>query len=459
MENEGRHQFAGTNRTFGEWLKVHAALASVLVLICSLTPRLFLTTRAEPMDLLRPDSYTFITPALSLLEHGAFLNSHKEPEVSRTPGYPAFMAALMMLVGKDIVGEDLGKFVIVQTTIVSWSVVFLYWLGCRILPPVMAFTGSLLAAFSPWNAVLAGVPMADGLFMLLLAATFLAIKLVEDSRELTHALWGSAMVGLLTSAAVLTRPFQGLVILMGGGLLLRYGPGRKGACLVFTIMMLTAITPLYLWQVRNIHEAQFNGLTDLPGRAVWEYLASRVKQELTGENRFDIQRAIMLEEDTWDLSVQEADQERWRRAKAVFLEHPALTVYCFLRSALEHMVHPSPNILTSARLNFRGDYWALGLLWGVFVSLAFIGWRGIGKVEAGLGSIDRGWLAMLLVVCLLITLASGIAYGAGSRFRASLELIVPLLAGVGVIRIICSFKGTRVPLDSTIGRPGAIKPR
>ena len=128
--------------------------------------------------------------------------------------------------------------------------------------------------------------------------------------------------------------------------------------------------------------------------------------------------------------------ERWRRAKAVFGEHPILTVYSFTLGAVEHLVHPSPDILASARLNFYGDYWLLALLWGGYLILAYIGWQCKETVSWDTGSIDHGWLVTVLVVCLSLTFASGMTMGAGSRMRAPLELIIPLFAGVGLVRVI-----------------------
>ena len=75
------------------------------------------------------------------------------------------------------------------------------------------------------------------------------------------------------------------------------------------------------------------------------------------------------------MSIQQADQERWRRAKAVFREHPVLTSYYFLLSSAEHAVHPSPSVLSPARLNFYGDYWVFALFWGGLLILAYLGWR------------------------------------------------------------------------------------
>ena len=139
-----------------------------------------------------------------MIELGSFLNSDKKPEVTRTPGYPAFLAVLM-----SVVGQDLGKVILAQAFVLSLSVLVLYWLARRILPPVMAFTGALLAAGSPWSAVQAGMFMTEGLYLLMLVLIFFAIHLVECTTKRSSALLSSAFVGLLTSAAVLVTRMCG----------------------------------------------------------------------------------------------------------------------------------------------------------------------------------------------------------------------------------------------------------
>lgn len=442
----------------GAWLRDHVILASLVILLCSLAPRLFLTAVADPKDLIKPDSGTYLTPALSLIEHGAFLNSDKKPEVSRTPGYPVFLAAIMSLVGRDMGGEDLRRVLMTQAVILSSSVMFLYLLARRILPPVTAFVGALLAAFSPWGAALAGLPLSDGLFVLMLALAFLLMKLVQETGNVAHAVWGSAAVGLLAGIAVLVRPIWPLVFLIAGALFLRYGFKRKGAWIVSTVMVVSAAVPLFLWQARNVHEAHFYGLSDISGKAAWWCLASRVKAQVSGEDRFMIEHAAMREESTWGLSVEEADQERWRRAKAVFREHPILTIYSFAQSSAEHLLHPSPDILESARLNFDGDYWMLALLWGGFLVLAYLGWRSALDPDWGNGSLDQRWLLTLLVICLSLAFTSGTSMGQGARLRAPLELVVPLLAGLGIVRVIGCFQYIQGRLSHKLFLARAKKP-
>lgn len=429
------------SRTLSTWLQDHIYLTTVIVLITSLVPRLFLTMSADLEELKTPDSTTYFTPAVNLLKHGAFLNGKQEPEVSRTPGYPVFLLAIMVVTGENLDGEDLRTVLVVQTVIVSWSVVLLYWLALQILPPVVAFTGALLAAFSPWGAVHAGFAMTEGLYLLILALLFLVMYLaVEHTAKLSAVFIGGAFVGLLTGAAVLVRPLWPLVPIVAIALFLLCGDKRQKAWILVAVMLVCAASPLYLWKARNLREAQFDGLSLKPGENALIYFASSVKAQLKGAkgDRYAMREAAREEERQWKpgLTIQEINNERWQRANAFFREHPILTAYTFALNAGEAIIHPNPSILKRAGLNFPGDTWVLGGLWVALLILAGVGLCNILNGDRDFGMIQRKWLVALLGICLLLTLASGIAFGAGSRLRAPLELIVPLLAAIGLMRFI-----------------------
>jgi hypothetical protein len=137
--------------------------------------------------------------------------------------------------------------------------------------------------------------------------------------------------------------------------------------------------------------------------------------------------------------------ERWRRTKIVFREHPFLTVgsplsaldcprlssYSFARSAAEHMIHPSPDVLKLAKLNFYGDFATLAVLWGGLLMFAYVGWRSTSHPEWDDGEINRRWLSTLLVVCLVLTFLSGISFAAGSRVPDGSNCSVVGRSGVG----------------------------
>src|SRR5262245_41638120 len=94
---------------------------------------------------------------------------------------------------------------------------------------------------------------------------------------------------------------------------------------------------------------------------------------------------------------------------AIFREHSISTVYCFVRSAAEHAIHPSPDVLKPAKLNFYGDFLVLALLWGGLLMFAYLGWRPPSGTVWDAGEIDHGWLLTILVISLLLTLSSGLS--------------------------------------------------
>src|SRR4029077_15071542 len=210
----------------------------------------------------------------------------------------------------------------------------LYWIARQTLPPVMAAIAGLIAAFSPWGAVLAVAPMSDGLFLFLLTLIFFLIK-VSKNWQLKKAFLGVACIGLLTAIAVLVRPIWPLTILIAVAFFLCYGRKRKGVWLLLIVYLACAATPLALWRERNQREAHFNGISDNTVYTIWLYLAARVRAEVTGLNRYEVSKLAYEEQYNWGvpLSSQEGDNERWRRSEAIFREHPLVTLYSFGRSA------------------------------------------------------------------------------------------------------------------------------
>lgn len=431
-------------RRLSTWLRDHVYLATVLVLVASLAPRLFLTLSTDRKELNFPDSPTYFANATSLLERGAVLDGRQKPEVFRTPGYPAFLMTMMVatgITGNDLYGENLRRVLVVQTIITSWSVVFLYWLARRILPPVEAFTAACLAAFSPWGAVMAGFPLSEGLYLLILALLFLVMYfVVEHTANLSTVVAGGVLIGLLTGAAVLVRPIWPLAVLVAIALFLLCGNNRQKAWILVAVMLVSAAAPIYFWKARNQREAQFDGLSIVPGVNAYQYFAPSVRAQLKGAegDRWAMLQAARKEESRWSqgLSIQETNDERWRRANAFFREHPFLTVYTFALNAGEALIHPHPQILKPAGLSFSGDTWVLGGLWVALLVLAGVGLCCAPRRDQDGGVIERRWLVAILGICLSLTMASGITYGAGSRLRAPMELIVPLLAAIGLMRVI-----------------------
>jgi 4-amino-4-deoxy-L-arabinose transferase-like glycosyltransferase len=440
-EVPGSHNF-GWHERFSIWLRQHAILASFIILVCSLSTRLLFTLSADPNQLTFPDSQTYLVPALSLMESGYFLNKRHGPEVSRTPGYPVFLAASMYIVGKT-----LRNLLIAQTVLVSFSVLILYWLARQILPPMMAFIGALLAAFSPWGAARAGFLLTEALYLLILVLLFLVMFFtIEHTKKLLGVLFGGGLIGLLTGAAVLVRPTWPLVPIVAAVVFILCKDKRSKAWILIIVMLVCAGTPLHLWKTRNLREAGFDGLSTISGVAAYEWLASGVMARVDGANgdRWAMKRAAEIEDYSWRLTIQDANDERWRRAQAVFREHPFLTAYTFALNAGEAIIHPDPGVLTPFGLNFYGDTWVLSGVWGAILIFAALGLSWACYLDTDVSLIQWKWLLAFLCICLLLTVISGFTFGAGSRYRAPLELIVPLLAGIGLLRVINYYKSSNI---------------
>ncbi len=447
---EENNKWNAQGSSVSSWLRDHVYLASLIVLIASLVPRLFLTLSADPQELKTSDTPSYFYNVTGFLEHGTFLNKWGNPDVLRTPGYPVFLLAIMATTGTTVEGlngEDLRTVLVVQTIIISWSVVFLYWLARRILPPVVAFTGALLAALSPWGAVRAGLAMTEGLYLLNLALLFLVMYLVvEHTRKLSVAVVGGVFIGLLTGAAVLVRPIWPLVIVVAIALFVLCGDQRKRAWVLVAVMLISAGAPIYLWKDRNQRLAQFDGLSIISGINAYQYFVPSMKAQLKGAegDRVVLSEAARKDEWQWSkgLSIQERSDERWRRAKAFIQEHPFLTAYTLGLNAGQALIHPDPQVLKPAGLNFSGDTWVLAGLWIALLMLAGLGICCTPDRDRDGAVLQRKWLIAVLGICLSLTLASGIVFGLGSRLRAPMELIVPLLAALGLMRIIHMMRGS-----------------
>src|ERR1700737_3625398 len=93
-----------TYASLSAWLRTHVLVASLIVLFCSTSVRLFMVLRAVPNEpvIVFSDAPTYLVPANSLIQRGAVLDNRGKPLFHRTPGYPVFLAGIMLLVGHQL---------------------------------------------------------------------------------------------------------------------------------------------------------------------------------------------------------------------------------------------------------------------------------------------------------------------------------------------------------------------
>ena len=251
----------------------------------------------------------------------------------------------------------------------------LYWLARTILPPVMAFTGCLLACFSPWSIVRSGLILTEGLYLLLLVLAFALIRSLEVAEKRTLATLWAVLAGIVVGAIVLVRPVWFIVPIMGTITFLRLGLKRKGVFLLVAVMLVSSIMPLHVWTLRNIEQGQFNGLSHVPGKAAWFYRGFTRKNPSGQYGSLAGHEERLSEDGGVGLPREKADRNRWNKKQHRCSLKPSLLNRVELLVECGRALHlPSPDSDTGTP-DFRGDFCLLALPWIGFLGLAYVGWR------------------------------------------------------------------------------------
>ncbi len=158
------------------------------------------------------DCTEFHQLARNLVEHGAFSQAEEPPfapDTWRTPGYPIFVAMLMLVVGDSPVA-----IIVAQQILAVFSGWLLYRLASRWMTPRWSLLAAVLFLIEPYGAMYSLWLLSSTFFLTVVLLSWHAWQKVVELRTLTWA----AVLGLLIGLAVLTRPVAALVpplLLMG----------------------------------------------------------------------------------------------------------------------------------------------------------------------------------------------------------------------------------------------------
>ena len=211
---------------------------------------------ARPGVVENPDTPTYVRPALALLATGSFspdVARAPEPELNRTPGYPALVAGLYALFGERL--AVLG----VASALLSTATIGLLFLLARKLGGERAAWGAaLLLALEPGSFRYGLVALTEVPFtFLLLVGTLLLLRAGEPTRRgVLLALAG----GIALACATLVRPllyyFLPALVLLLPVVMPRWRSGRMLAAFLAPVLLLVGG-----WQLRNQLRAGTSSLT------------------------------------------------------------------------------------------------------------------------------------------------------------------------------------------------------
>lgn len=460
------------SRRLAGWL-IGVALAGKLLLLALLLAR-------GSGTVLYIDSETYLGPARALLESGSFAPAtgrRGEPELVRTPGFPALLALVFR-----VFGERLWIVSLLGALLSAATALALLTLLSKPFGERAAAWGAVLLSFEPGSFCRSLDILSETFFTLLLVLGLAALValVTKPGPRVPEALLG----GLALALATLIRPILAFLlpilalVLLAVFLKRRFSFGRSAALL--TAFLLGPVLFVGGWMARNARVAGAFSLVPVTGHQLLHRRAAAVVACVEGVSLTEAQERLGIREAffrfrgptseselfgsrryrdlfprTADLGLFELDR-RWRReAMGIFRAHPVLTLETAARGAVLLLLTP-PSLILSARYGLvrpdaeierlYADQEAEALarslsrrhpvLFGV--SALLVAGQGILVALALVGAV-RSWCrgsraahAILLVSLVYLIAASSSTDATDDRYRVPLMPLVCLYAAAAV---------------------------
>lgn len=218
------------------------------------------------------DSRLYADIAVNWLQHGVFAITNSGqvmPTLSRLPGYPAFLAAIFTIFGKN----NFRPVLLIQVLFDLGTCLLVADLARRMLSERAAKAAFLLAALCPFLANYAAAALTETLeiFFTALALDFAVCGILLLRAE-SHLRLGKVITvwlacGISIGAGILLRPDGGILLaavaaylffqllVRTAGSQAKDGAGRALAPIMISAMILVlgAFAPLIPWTLRNLH--------------------------------------------------------------------------------------------------------------------------------------------------------------------------------------------------------------
>jgi hypothetical protein len=213
------------------------------------------------------DTMVYGDIAKNWLDHGIFGitdNGLPRPTLIRLPGYPAFLAVIFKIFGR----EHYTAVMVVQALIDTNACLVIAALALELMNEQAGKAAYLLAALCPFTATYVAAPLSETLSIFFLAHAFYygvrGLKSLQQQTPEPH-LW--IVAGLWSAAAIYMRPDNGLILAALGVatlVALFRTPDKKKVVLSGVLLAIASLAPLAPWAYRNWRVFH-----------VWQPLASR----------------------------------------------------------------------------------------------------------------------------------------------------------------------------------------
>jgi 4-amino-4-deoxy-L-arabinose transferase-like glycosyltransferase len=398
------------------------------------------------------DSAGYMARGHALASGAGYINSSGLPEIYRTPGYPAFLAAL------SLTGHMTIAAMAVQIALSVATVALIYALARAAGGSErLARTAAVIAAFEPALAQYATQLVSETLFTFLLAA---ALVVYARSAASVRA---AMLAGLLASAAALVRPVGYLLpLVIAAAALLDRRDRPIAVRLRFSgVVLAVAVLALGAWHTRNIISAGYSGFSTQADRQPYMTTSAWITARETGRTfdavRREFTASILETVGPVDPNGVEFAAEARRRGRAFIRSHFVSAILLQLEGSALILVRPAgadlrrfydagrpqPELWRYAVTHWPWDTarrlppnatWLVMQTWFVGFSMASL----VCGIAGVLGLRRDPSLARAMLVPLGVTgyllIASG-GYFASARFHHPLMPALCIVAAMGALRI------------------------
>ena len=238
---------------------------------------LFLIASSDEARFIRPDTMTYVRPAINVIDNGSFSASPEEPlepEFDATPGFPVFIMGVFAIFGRSI------TMVALMLLIIDSAVpVILFRIGDKWRSWKVGAGAGALYAVSLLPVISCQHVLSDSLFTFFLSLQILFYLRFFRGGRTRDLLIMVIIIGIMT----LIRPTASSWIFILTGLLIfvRPLPGnrRLSRILISALIFAAICTP---WIARNVHQGAGFRLVTNTAKTVRYYFAAAVEAENTG---------------------------------------------------------------------------------------------------------------------------------------------------------------------------------
>jgi 4-amino-4-deoxy-L-arabinose transferase-like glycosyltransferase len=398
---------------------------------------------AEPLAVRSPDTPGYVWPARALIEAGRFTLSPTDPTPMfvRTPGYPAFLAAIVWITDSEWAISP------IQAAMSGLAVVTIVLVGRRLMGLTAGLVAGVLLVLDPLQFTASGTILTEGIASITIAAMAavgVAVFAVRQPRDVPMgALFG---LGALVAVATMVRPtmwFYPAVLLALLAIRFR-GVPRRALVARLLVFVLPIVVVVGGWQVRNQSTVGSWQLSGATGLLMYCSNAAQVEARTTGTSMDAMQRrlgcpasgedpdGVCTSTEGWTCRVPDPDAngqgfDEWnRQGLEIMADQPVQTARIMVEGVVRQIAGPGTDTVRRY-FNAAGSIpLALGLFSWNAVLWAF---AAVGAV-AGLRSKHRAyWAFLIATIGYVIIVSTGDA--AGARYRVPLIPMLVLLAAHG----------------------------